>query len=152
MYVLDTDVLSMTSPAAGFGTAEVEAWRQWVRRNESALYFSVITVMEVRFGIEKALAKGASAKAKRLRQWLTAAETIHRGRIIPVTTEIAHKAGELLHGAIASGRTPSSEDALIAASAELRGFRVLTRNAKHMKALHADCCNPLEELPPGVIS
>lgn len=150
MYVLDTDVFSMTNPASGLKTAEVEAWRQWVRRNESGLFFSVVTIMEVRFGIEKSIAKGATKKAERLQRWLTAAETTHRGRIIPVTIEIAHKAGELLYGAVASGAMPSSEDAMVAATAYVRRFRVLSRNGKHMKALQATWFDPIEMPPPDI--
>jgi len=150
MYVLDTDVFSITSPTSGFSSTEVDAWRLWVRRNENGLYFSVATLMEVRFGIEKCLAKGATKKAERLRRWLTAAETAHRGRIIPVTIEIAHKAGELLHGAFAAGMMPSSEDAIVAATACVKGYQVLSRNARHMRALQADWCDPLESIPPDV--
>jgi toxin FitB len=150
MYVLDTDVLSMTSPISGFSSAKVDAWRLWVRRNEQGLYFSVATILEVRFGIEKCSAKGATKKAERLRRWLTAAETTHRGRIIPATIEIAHKAGELLHRAIAAGMMPSSEDAIVAATADVKGFQVLSRNADHMNALQANWFDPLESIPPDV--
>jgi predicted nucleic acid-binding protein len=60
MYLLDTDVFSITSPTSGFRTPKAEAWREWVERNQSALYFSVATIMEVRFGMEKLKANGAS--------------------------------------------------------------------------------------------
>jgi predicted nucleic acid-binding protein len=150
MYVLDTDMFSITNPASRFGAAEAEAWREWVRRNEAGLFFSVVTIMEVRFGIEKSVAKGAPRKADQLRMWLTAAQTTYRNRILPMTTEVAHKAGELLYGAVASGAMPSSEDAVVAATAQVRGFRVLSRNGKHMSALQAIWFNPLEELPPDV--
>jgi predicted nucleic acid-binding protein len=85
MYVLDTDVFSITSPTSGFSAPEAEAWRLWVKRNQDGMYFSVVTIIEVRFGIEKSGAKGATKKAERLRKWLAAAETVHRNRIIPVT-------------------------------------------------------------------
>ena len=148
MYGLDTDVFSATNPTSRFVGEQVEAWRGWVRRNERVLDFSVATIMEVRFGIEKSLASGATNKARRLKQWLIAAETVHRDRIIPVTIEIAHKAGELLHRAVAAGMMPSSEDAIIAATASVNGFTVLSRNAKDMKALTAAWLNPLDTVPP----
>jgi predicted nucleic acid-binding protein len=91
MYVLDTDVLSLTNAATGHDTAAVAAWRSWVRDNSQDLYFSVVTLMEVRFGIEKAQAKGATKKAEALRKWLAAAESAHRSRIIPVSAEIARR-------------------------------------------------------------
>lgn len=149
MYLLDTDVFSITSPTNGLDAAAAGAWRQWVRENESALFFSAVTVMEVRFGIEKLMAGGATRKAAVLRQWLASAQTLHRNRIIPVSTEIAHKAGELLYGAIASGFNPSSEDAFIAATAHVEGYTLLSRNSKDMGALKATLVNPLEGLPPA---
>jgi len=148
MYVVDTDVLSMTNPTSGFSSSEVDAWRQWVTDNEHGLYISVATIMEVRFGIEKCRAKGATDKAGRLQKWLASAETLHRSRIIPVSIEIAHKAGELLYRAVADGMAPSSEDAIVAASAEVKGFMVLSRNARDMKALKANWMNPLDMIPP----
>jgi predicted nucleic acid-binding protein len=117
----------------------------------TAYTFSVVTIMEVRFGIEKCRAKGATKKAERLQKWLTASETTHRGHIIPVTIEIAHKAGELLYAAVAAGTTPSAEDAIVAATAYVKGFQVLSKNAKHMKALQVSWLDPLESIPPDVI-
>lgn len=150
MYLLDTDVLSITNPTSGFDAPEAEAWRQWVLDNEDGLYFSVVTIMEVRYGIDKSHSKGATKKAAQLRRWLTSAETLYRNRIIPVSIEIAHKAGEILYAAVTAGMMPSSEDAIIAATAEVKGFAVLSRNAKDMQALKANWLNPLHTLPPNV--
>jgi predicted nucleic acid-binding protein len=150
MYLLDTDVLSLTNTATGFSTVEVDAWRTWVKDNQHGIFLSVVTIMEIRFGIEKCVAKGATKKADKLKKWLASAETVHRNRIIPVSIEIAHKAGELLYGAVASGTEPGSEDAFIVATAEIKGYTVLSRNAKHMKALKANWMNPLEAVPPSV--
>ena len=149
MYVLDTDVLSLTAPS-GYGDAATDAWRRWVRDNESGLYLSVVTLMEVRYGLEKSRAKGATKKAEILTQWLASAEALHYGRIFSVSVEIAHKTGELLYRAVASGMAPSAEDAIIAATAEVNGFMVLTRNAKDMRALTTSWMNPFEALPSGV--
>ncbi len=149
MYVLDTDVLSIANPASGLSAPQAQAWREWVRRHESALYFSTVTIMEVRYGIERARAKGATRKADSLGRWLSAAQTAHRDRIIPITAEIAHRAGELLARAVAAGAATGSEDAFIAASAEVLGFTVLSRNARHMRFLTDHWVNPLDELPPA---
>ena len=148
MYILDTDVLSIANPASGLSEPQAQAWRDWIRQNESVLYFSTVTIMEVRFGIERARTKGASQKADRLGRWLVAAETAHRDRILPITSEIAHRAGALLARAVANGAAPGSEDALKAASAEVLGFMVLSRNARHMRALTESWLNPLDALPP----
>ena len=85
--------------------------------------------------------------AAALRQWLLAAETVHAHRIVPVSAEIAHAAGALLHRAFRNGGKPSSEDALIAATADRLGFRLLSRNAKHMRLFGVDFTDPLSNLP-----
>jgi len=147
VYLLDTDALSLTNEATGPLSEAVGAWRAWVREHNDELYLSVVTLMEVRFGIEKCRARGATKKAASLQRWLVATETIHRARVLPVSAEIAHKAGELLWRAVGSGAAPSAEDALIAATAAVRGFLVLSRNGKHMRALGANWVDPLDCLP-----
>jgi len=151
MY-LDTDVLSLTNTGTGYRAHEAEAWRDWVRANERGLFLSVVTVMEVRFGIEKCRAKGATNKADRLAKWLAAAETSFRERILPVSIDIADDAGALLYAAVASGMAPSTEDALIAATAKAKGFTVLSRNARDMLALKVAWRNPFVFLPPNIDS
>ena len=63
MYLLDTDVFSLTSPTSGLRGAEIEKWRDWVKGNDAHLHLSVITIMEVRFGIEKSRIKGSPSKS-----------------------------------------------------------------------------------------
>jgi len=99
--------------------------------------------MEVRFGIEKLVHRGDLQKAWLLSQWLGAVETSFKGHLIPITAEIASRAGEMLYSAVRNGFMPSSEDAYIAASADIHGFTVLSRNAKDMKALGANWLDPL---------
>jgi predicted nucleic acid-binding protein len=149
VFVLDTDALSLTNTTTGHETEAVIAWRHWVVTNQHALYLSVVTLMEVRFGIEKCHSKGATKKAAALGKWLAAAEARYRGCVLPVTAEIAHRAGTLLWSAIASGIAPSSEDALVAATADIRDFAVISRNGKHMTALNVRCFDPLGEPLPS---
>jgi predicted nucleic acid-binding protein len=125
----------------------VEGWRDWVRTNDARLHISAITLMEIRFGVENLRAKGAVAKAAVLSKWLLITETLYRDRIIWISPEIAHKAGEMLSAAANVGMRPGSEDALIAASAAVNGMRLVSRNLRHMKALGAVCLDPLGELP-----
>ena len=48
-----------------------------------------------------------------------------------VTVEIAHKGGDLYRRYRAKGITLTSLDCLIAATAQVRGYKVATRNVKH---------------------
>lgn len=149
MFVLDTDVLSLTSPVTRLDPARIDAWRDWVRDNRPGIHLSAVTIMEVRFGIENLKAKGSDAKAEALRRWLLAAETVHARRIIPVDAAIAHLAGTLLHRAVRNGGRPSSEDAIIAASAVSLGFRLISRNTKHMKLFEVASFDPFAD-PPAI--
>lgn len=147
MFLLDTDVLSLTSPASRLKEPRADAWRDFVRDNGDRLWFSVITIMEVRFGIERSRLRGATRQAAQLSKWLLVAETIHADRLVAVSPAIAHRAGEMLAKAVAGGASPSAEDALIAASAENRGMRLISRNRRHMLAFGIECIDPLAELP-----
>lgn len=49
-----------------------------------------------------------------------------------------------------AGIMPSAEDAIIAATADVKGFTVLSRNAKDMAALKANWSNPLDVAPPDI--
>jgi predicted nucleic acid-binding protein len=147
MFVLDTDVLSLTSPISRLDDTVIGPWRDWVHLNRDAIHFSVITIMEIRFGMENLIAKGAVQRSKALREWLLAAETVHARRILPVSAIVAHKAGELLHRATRNGGRPSSEDALIAATAVCADFTLVSRNGRHMKLFEIEWIDPLARLP-----
>jgi len=144
IYVLDTDVLSLTSPLSNLEGSAVETWRTWVREHAADLRLSAVTLMELRFGLAKLQARGASAKAKRLRRWLTLVRTVYRPHVLPITDAVAVEAGAMLWRAVAAGTRPSAEDALIAATARTAGFTLLSRNLKHMEALGVACRDPLD--------
>ena len=68
MYLVDTNVLS-----AGASSGAVLALTEWMDRNSTYLYLSVVTVAEVESGVAKARRTGASSKARRLAAWLSVA-------------------------------------------------------------------------------
>lgn len=147
MFVLDTDALSIAGPASRFATAEAESWRRWVAANEGRLAVSVVTVFEVRFGIERLRAKGSFNRVRQLEFWLATFETAYRDRLIDLTPRIADRAGELLAAAVAAEASPSSEDALVAATADIFRGTLISRNAKHMRAFGINVLDPLGPLP-----
>jgi predicted nucleic acid-binding protein len=147
VYLLDTDVLSLTSPTSQLTGAAAERWRSWVGRNEAALHLSAITLMEVRYGVERLRLRGASRRAADLARWLLIVETIYIDRIVWISPEIADRAGVLLARCEAGGIEPGAEDALIAASAEVQGFRLLSRNARHMAGFGIAWANPIDLAP-----
>lgn len=151
MFLLDTDALSISGAESGYLGPEVDIWRSWVHGNSDKLFLSSVTIMEIRYGIEKAKAKGATAKAARLGLWLVAFQANYGFRILPVSVAIADKAGEILCKTIHSGFSPGTEDAIIAATSIVHGFRLLSRNGRHMKLLGADWIDPLGPLPVSAL-
>lgn len=67
-----------------------------------------------------------AARAARLAQWLSGIELHYAARILPVDLAIAHRWGLLM----AADPSASAEDALIAATALVHGFTVVTRNVR----------------------
>jgi predicted nucleic acid-binding protein len=143
MFLLDTDALSFSGPTSALSELERARWHDWIRAHHEDIHMSVVTIMEVRFGIERLLRKGATSKANRLKSWIVALEVTHRDRLIKVDSSIAHHAGVLLAKAEAKGFSPSTEDALIAASAALNSFTLITRNHRDMSAMIDECVDPL---------
>ena len=131
-YILDTDVLSETRRRNGN-----DAVRSFVRSlSAEQIYLSVITLGEVRRG---ALAKRRSdpAFSDHLLAWLGEVEATMDGRVLPVTTAIAHRWGEM-----SSDRTRPVTDTLIAATASVHDLTVVTRNERDYRDLGVRVVNP----------
>ena len=69
----------------------------------------------------------------------------------PVTAEIAFKGGELYRKYRTKGVTLTSLDCLIAATAQVRGYKIATRNVKHYpeKGILFHFANNPHSGPPG---
>lgn len=144
MYLMDTNIVSATSPIA---RAEVgpAAFSAWLRRNSERLFLSAVTIAEVEAGIVRAGRIGATTKAGRLRRWLALVEHLHAGRILTFGIEEARHAGTIIDRARA--HDPGFEDVAIAATAAAHGLTVLTANERHFTPLGVPFLNPLKELP-----
>ncbi|MEX6509091.1 PIN domain-containing protein [Jiella sp. M17.18] len=145
MYLLDTSILSETSPAAKVSRAELGTW---MAAASPLLFLSVVTAAEIHSGIEKPARQGASRKAALLGEWWAAVEHLYGERILPFDRDAARLAGILIDRGRALGREVGFADVAIAATAARRGFTVLTRNVKDFEPLGVPCLNPLEALPP----
>jgi len=89
-YLLDTCVLSvLRKPKAHPG---VIAWMADLQPEEA--FLSVLTLGEIRRGIELRRAKDQSA-ARALERWLLGLEAHYADRIVPVTAAIADRWGRL---------------------------------------------------------
>jgi predicted nucleic acid-binding protein len=113
----------------------------WIARTVAlAMYFSVVSIAEVRAGL------GTMPLGKRragLETWLQTTLIPHfRGRIIPVTEEIAADCGDLFALCRKSGHMAEPMDALIAATARVHGMSVVTLNRKHFEPLAVPIVSP----------
>ncbi|WP_431858381.1 type II toxin-antitoxin system VapC family toxin [Azospirillum sp.] len=142
-FVVDTNILSRTAPSQGDGGALAD----WLERNSDALYLSAVTLMEVQYGVARLRHRGATRKAALLEAWLDDVLTFYGDCILPVDPEVARRAGDLLALAQANGTEPGSEDALIAATADLRGMTVVTENVRHFAPMRVAVADPRDRLP-----
>jgi len=106
-------------------------------RQSVDLYLSVVTIGELRQGVERIRHRGDDAQAKRLGRWLKQVTTIYAESILPFDEETAHVWGRL--------RVPNPENPLdkqIAATALIHDLTVVTRNTDHFAPTGARLLNP----------
>lgn len=96
-------------------------------------------------GASPAVKIEATAKAGKLRRWLSAVEHFYAGRILSFRVGEARHAGMILDRARA--HDPGFEDIAIAATAAAHGLTVLTANERHFAPLGVPLANPLKQLP-----
>lgn len=108
--------------------------------DELNLFLSVITLGELRKGIEKL---PDSTKKRKLNLWVKDdLLTRFRNRILNISFEEVNKWGEVLAEAEKSGRPIPAIDALIASTALVHDLAVVTRNTKDMELTGVELINP----------
>ena len=136
MYLLDTNVVSeWVKPRPNHGVIE---WLDEV--DEDEVFLSVVTFSELRRGIERL---AAGARRKRLDSWLGGdLPSRFEGRIAPVDGAVADEWGRLVARHETAGRPIHAMDALIAATAQVHGFTLVTRNVADFKLSVESLMNP----------
>ncbi len=137
-YLIDTNVVIELAKKRPDRT--VTDWKRSTRT--STHYLSVITVGEIHQGVQALLRRQDTAEAGRLTKRAARIESAYSGRILPVTVDVAHK-----WGAIGKLRTVEAEDRLIAATALVHGFTVVTRNTKDFRDCGVALINPFKPGP-----
>jgi predicted nucleic acid-binding protein len=135
-FLLDTSGVSeWTKPAPNPGLI---GWLASV--DEDRVYLSVITIAELRLGMEH-LAQGS--RRARLEAWLEQDLTARfAGRLLPVDEGIAHAWGRLVERSRAAGRPIGVMDGFIGATAETAGLTLVTRKAFDFAAVGIAVHNP----------
>jgi predicted nucleic acid-binding protein len=106
------------------------------------LYISVVTLAEIRFGIE--LLEDPTRRAE-LNDWLMLKlRPMFAGRVLPITEDIMLKWRLLLEEGRKAGHTFSQPDLIIAATALHHGLTVVTRDRRDYDKARAPVLNPWE--------
>ena len=132
-YLVDTTVISewrKTSPNKG-----VVGW--FSRTHKGDMFLSVITIGEVQRGIDLLRQRNDHQQASKLEAWLETIKREFADRLIPVTVEITDEWGHL------AGATPiRTADGLLAATAQVHGWRLITRNTRNFEGTGVRLENP----------
>jgi len=109
----------------------------------NALYISVVSIAEIRFGIE--LQQDVTRRAE-LNEWLMRTlRPAFTGRILPVTEDILLKWRTLMEDGRKTGHTYSHPDLLLAATALHHGLTVVTRDRSDFDKAMVPVFNPWEQ-------
>ena len=134
-YLLDTNVVSETSKPT-FDLL-VKRWLDTIP--SSSLYISVLTLGEIRKGIEKLSTE--SDKKQHLISWLENEIPRWFGtNILPITLEVADKWGYIT--SFSKDANDHAIDSLLAATALAHNMKMVTRNVKHFDVPGLEVINP----------
>jgi predicted nucleic acid-binding protein len=138
-FLLDTNVVSeSTKPRPNPG---VVAWLAAV--DEDDVFLSVITLTELRYGVER-LAQGR--RRKQLDRWLQQDLPLRfEGRILPIDALVADTCGKLVARTESLGRPIEARDAFIAATAQVHQLTLVTRNVSHFETTVKSILTPWSE-------
>jgi predicted nucleic acid-binding protein len=123
-YLVDTKVLSELRRRRPDG--RVVEW--FTRRPATTLYLSVLTVGELRKGIERL---PAGSRRQAMLDWLEVElPGFFAGRLLPIDVRVADRWGRLL---AAVGRPVPAVDSLLGATALAHGLTLVTRNVRDFR-------------------
>jgi len=134
MFLLDTDVLS-ASRRPEKSPPQFAAWV--MQTSPLQMHLSAISVLEVRIGALR-IARRDKAQGGLLQEWVqNSVLAKFEGRILPLDSTIAFRCAEL------HVPNPAPErDAMIAATALVHNFTLVTRNVRHFGPMGVRLFNP----------
>ena len=139
MYLVDTNIISEARKHAKANRG-VRKFFTRVTEEKVRVFISVITVGELRRGVELIRHRGDTRQANLLEKWLDTLITEYQDHILDIDQDIAQLWGRL--------RVPHPENALdkqIAATALIYDLTVVTRNHKDFVKTGVRVHNPFTE-------
>jgi predicted nucleic acid-binding protein len=134
-YLLDTNVVSELRKQRPHGA--VLAWLN--SQDDADLHLSAVTLGEIQAGIELTREQDPS-KADEIETWLALVAEAYN--VVPMDAAAFRAWARLMH----RKSDTLYEDAMIAATAQVHGLTVATRNVADFKALGMKVFNPFEGL------
>jgi len=133
MYLLDTNIVSELRKVRPHGA--LVAWIEAVRDHE--LFLSALTVGELQAGAELTR-KQAPERAVAIEAWIDQLAAVYE--IIPMDATMFREWARLMAGK----SDQLLEDAMIAATARVRGLVVVTRNVRDFAMFRVEVLNPFK--------
>jgi predicted nucleic acid-binding protein len=132
-YLVDTNVLSEVRKGSRCDES-VASW--WSSVSQDDIFISILTIGEIRKGIERARRRDAHF-AISLEKWLLLVIRNYRDRILTIDIDVAEEWGRL--------NVPDPLpviDGLLAATAKVHGLILVTRNVSDIARTGVDSLNP----------
>ena len=136
MYLIDTNIISELRKGDSTNRGVIEFFYN-VKANKENCYLSVITIGELRRGIEMIRHRGDIKQADTLQAWYSMITNEYSRNILPIDQDVAALWADL--------RVPHYEnilDKFIAATALLHSLQVVTRNVKDFERTGVPVINP----------
>ncbi|MGH6934211.1 MAG: type II toxin-antitoxin system VapC family toxin [Dongiaceae bacterium] len=135
-YLLDTNVVSEFVKARP--SPQLALWLD--ATSEDELYLSVVTVAELRFGIES-MPRGQRRDALMIWLYDQLIQRFER-RILAVDQAVAEAWGVVMGRARKAGRPMAAMDGIFAASSEVHGLTLVTRDARDFQGAGISLLSP----------
>jgi predicted nucleic acid-binding protein len=136
MYLIDTNIISEARKRSRADRG-VRSFFSRVNREQASVYISVVTLGELRRGVELIRHRGDARQSTQLEKWLNELIVEYQDHVLDINRDIAQLWGRL--------RVPNHENALdkqIAATALVYDLTVVTRNHKDFLRTGVRLLNP----------
>jgi predicted nucleic acid-binding protein len=136
LYLVDTDVISEARKGVK-ANAGVRAFFARSAQESTTLYLSVITLGELRQGVERIRHRGDQTQAQTLERWLQRVTATYDDAILPFEEDAAD-----IWGRLRAAHPENPLDKQIAATALIYNLIVVTRNTSHYQPTGVRLLNP----------